>query len=409
MSLLTKATRFARKAATWVRNLSLRDPQGWRRAEGESYAGERVNETSVLALSAAWACVNLVAGTIGSLPLMVYRTDRNGRRTIAKDHPLYRILHDSPNADQTALDFLEGLAASVELKGNAVAEITRGGDDRVISLTPMLWDETTVTRNGAGALVYRWRDRTLTENNVLHVRGFGGNPEGGLSTLAYGRNTFGLATAIERSAGTMFSNGVRPSGVLKFKEWLKPEQRQAAEDRLTQKFVGAMNAGRPLVLEGGVEWQQLTLNPEDAQMLESRRFSVEDICRFFGVPPHMVGHTDKASSWGTGLEQQTLGFQKFTLRRRLKRIEMALEKRLLTPADRADGITIEFSLEGLLRGDSAARSAFYASALQNGWMTINEVRELENLAPVSGGETPRMQSQNVPIAAVPTVLPQPQD
>nr|WP_198360950.1 phage portal protein [Sphingomonas sp. KC8] len=406
---MTKATGFARKAATWVRRLTLRDPEGWRRTEGESYAGERVSETSVLALSAAWACVNLLAGTIGSLPLMLYRTDRSGRRTIAKDHPLYWILHDSPNTDQTSLEFFEGLVASVELKGNAVAEIARGSGGRVISLTPMLWDETTVTRSAAGALVYRWRDKTLTEDHVLHVRGFGGNPEGGLSTLAYGRNTFGLATAIERSAGTMFSNGVRPSGVLKFKEWLKPEQRQAAEDRLSQKFVGAMNAGRPLVLEGGVEWQQLTLNPEDAQMLESRRFSVEDICRFFDVPPHMVGHTDKATSWGTGLEQQTLGFQIFTLRRRLKRIEMALAKRLLTPADRADGITIEFSLEGLLRGDSAARAAFYASALQNGWMTINEVRALENLPPVAGGDTPRMQSQNVPITAVPTALSQPQD
>ncbi|SNS53411.1 phage portal protein, HK97 family [Sphingomonas laterariae] len=405
MNLLVRATGLARKAAVWARRLSLRDPEGWRRTEGQSYAGEQVSETSVLALSTAWACINVLAGTIGSLPLMVHRTDRSGRRTIAKDHPLYRILHDSPNADQTALDFFEGLAASVELKGNAVAEITRAGDGRVISLTPMTWDETTVTRDRGGSLVYRWRDKTLSEDRVLHVRGFGGNPEGGLSTLAYGRNTFGLATAIDRSAGTMFANGVRPSGVLKFKEWLKPEQRQAAEDRMTQKFVGAMNAGRPLVLEGGVEWQQLTINPEDAQMLESRRFSVEDICRFFGVPPHMVGHTDKATSWGTGLEQQTLGFQKFTLRRRLKRIEMALEKRLLTAKDRADGITIEFSLEGLLRGDSAARSAFYASALQNGWMTINEVRELENLAPVAGGETPRMQSQNVPITAVPTALP----
>jgi HK97 family phage portal protein len=132
-------------------------------------------------------------------------------------------------------------------------------------------------------------------------------------------------------------------------------------------------------------------------MLESRAFSVEEICRFFGVPPHMVGHTEKTTSWGTGLEQQTLGFQKFTLRRRLKRIEMALEKQLLTARDRVEGVTIEFNLEGLLRADSKSRSEFYASGLQNGWFTINEVRALENMPPVEGGDTPRMQMQNVPI------------
>jgi HK97 family phage portal protein len=151
------------------------------------------------------------------------------------------------------------------------------------------------------------------------------------------------------------------------------------------------------VLEGGTNWVPFTINPDDAQMLESRRFSVEEICRFFGVPPHMVGHTEKSTSWGTGLEQQTLAFQKFTLRRRIKRIEQALMKQLLTPAERARGLMIEFNLEGLLRGDSKSRADFYQSGLQNGWLTINEVRGLENKPPVAGGNVPRMQMQNVPI------------
>ena len=153
-----------------------------------------------------------------------------------------------------------------------------------------------------------------------------------------------------------------------------------------------------MVLEGGTTWQSLSINPEDAQMLESRRFSVEEICRFFGVPPHMVGHTENSTSWGTGLEQQTLAFQKFTLRRRLKRIEQAVNKQLVSEGDRVRGLFVEFNLEGLLRGDSASRSNFYQSGLSNGWMTINEVRRLENLPPVSGGDTPRMQMQNVPIS-----------
>jgi len=160
-----------------------------------------------------------------------------------------------------------------------------------------------------------------------------------------------------------------------------------------------MNAGRPMVLEGGTKWQQLTINPEDAQMLQSRGFSVEEVCRFFGVPPHMVGHTQNSTSWGTGLEQQTLGFQKFTLRRRLKRIEQASEKQLLTPTERAEGITIEFNLEGLLRADSAARASFYATMVQNGIYTRNEVRALENMPPKPGADELTVQAQNVPVGS----------
>jgi HK97 family phage portal protein len=352
--------------------------------------------TAALSLSAVWACVNLIAGTGATLPLMVYRM-RGDRRETATDHPLYRVLHDSPNAEQTAVDFWEGAFASLELKGNAVAEIDRAGDGRVLALTPLAWDDLNVSRREGGPLEYRRKGELIDAGRILHIRGFGGAPEGGLSTLTHGRRVFGLALAVDRAADATFANGARPSGVLKFKEWLKPEQRQLAESRMTEKFVGSVNAGRPMVLEGGVDWQQLTINPEDAQMLESRAFSIEEVARLFGVPPHMIGHTEKSTSWGTGIEQQTIGFVQYTMRRRLKRIEQALEKYLLTPRDRAEGISIEFNVEGLLRGDSKTRADFHASGLQNGWLTINEVRRRENLPPVEGGDVPRMQMQNVPI------------
>lgn len=382
------------------RPLRVTDPIGWRDSGSPSYAGENVTETSVLGLSAAWACVNLLSGTISTLPLMVYKTDGKGSRRVAADHPLYRLLHDSPNFDQTAVDFWDFTAASVELQGNAYSLITRNGA-KITSLHPIRPDIVAVRRLSSGDLEYRWSEDgkayVVSQTDMLHIRGFGGNPLGGMSTLAFGRNTFGLATAIDKAAGSTFANGLRPSGVLTFDQFLKADQREIAENQLVEKFVGSMNAGRPMVLEGGTKWEQLTINPDDAQMLESRGFSVEEVCRFFGVPPFMIGHTEKSTSWGTGLEQQTLGFAKFTLRRRLKRIEQALEKQLLTPADRASGISIEFNLEGLLRGDSGARSAFYNAGLANGWMTINEVRALENLPPVEGGDVPRMQMQNVPI------------
>jgi len=393
--------RMAYKAATTVlRSLTVREPDGWHTDAMRGDAGEVVTSESVLGLSAVWACVNLLSGTIASLPLMVYRRDANGERVVAKDHPLYRVLHDSPNYDQTSLDFWEFSCAAIELWGNAYALVERSAG-QVRGLHPINPANVSVRRLTNGTLEYRWTEdgktHIETDRTMLHIRGFGGNPLGGMSTLHFGRNTFSLARAIDRSAGGTFRNGLRPSFQLVFEKWLTQEQRQLAETVLMEKYVGAMNSGRPYISEGGAKLETLSINPEDAQMLESRGFSVEEICRFFGVPPFMIGHTEKSTSWGTGLEQQTLGFQKFTLRRRLKRIEQACEKQLLTPDDRARGVTIEFNLEGLLRADSAGRARFYQQMTAIGAMTINEVRALENLPPVEGGDVPRMQMQNVPI------------
>lgn len=402
MSLIDRIAASFRKSAAPVERvepLSLTEPRNWQ--SYESWAGERVESTDVLALSSAWACVNLIAGTIGTLPLMVYRTGSDGMREVAREHPLYRILHDSPNADQTAVDFLEFLSANVELQGNGIARKTVNSRKSMVALTPVRADIVSITRSRTGELRYRWSENgksyDLGQDEVLHVRGFGGGPEGGLSTLTYGRHTFGLAQALDRAAGSTFRNGMRPSIVIAFQEWLSTERRAEVHQALETKYAGAVNAGRPFVAEGGQTVTPLSMTPEDAQMLQSRALSVEDVCRFFGVPPFMIGHTEKSTSWGTGLEQQTLGFQKFTLRRRLSRIEQAMRKQLLTAEDRSNGITIEFSLEGLLRGDSKARAEFYQRMTQMGAMTINEVRQLENLPPVDGGDIPRIQMQNLPI------------
>lgn len=393
----------ARKAADTITPIAMRtgDDLITNRVTLQEYSdGQMATSAAALGLSATWACVNLLAGTIASLPVMIYRTV-NGVRDLAKDHPLYRMLHDSPNADQTALDFWEFMQASIELHGNAFAEKQTLGA-RLVSLTPIRPDTVTVKRLDNGDIGYSWVDSgrqfKRVSADMLHIRGFGGGPLGGASTLSVCRSTFGSAQHVDRAASSMFRNGVRPSGVLtKEGTPFVGDQRKIAEQLLQEKFVGSMNDGRPMLLDNGLKWQQLTINPEDAQMLETRRFSVEEIARVFGVPPHMIGHTENSTSWGTGLEQQTLGFVKFTLRRRLERIEQALEKQLLTPADRAAGISIEFNLEGLLRGDSANRSTFYKEMTAIGVMTINEVRALENLPPVEGGDVPRMQMQNVPI------------
>lgn len=378
----------------------LTHPEDWRDVRS-SDAGESVTETSALALSTVWGCTRLISGTTGSLPCEIRVRQADGHQVADPAHPLYRLLHSSPNGDQTALDFWEFMAASLELQGDAIARRVLDGN-RLVSLVPVRADIVERSRDKkTGAISYRWQEGgtryDLTDAEILHVRGFGGSPLGGLSTLRFGANAFGLARAIDRSAGSVFRNGMQPGGALTFSSFLSAEQRAIAETKLVDKFVGAQNSGRPLVLEGGATWQAISIKPEDAQMLGARRFSVEEICRFFGVPPHMVGHTEKNSSWGKGLEQQTIAFVTYTLRSRLKRIEQAVEKQLLTPADRARGVSVKFNLEGLLRGDSTGRAAYYQTMTQIGAMTINEVRALEGLAPVPGGNVPRLQMQNVPI------------
>lgn len=394
MGLLRKAVTTFRR-----RTLDITNPKGWNGGD-EKPAGEEVTPSGALGLSAAWACVNLIAGTIATLPLMVYRPAKDGSREVAKDHPLYRILHDNPNSDQTAVDYIEFVQSSLEFWGNSYSRIVRSGE-KPVSLLPIRPDIMSVDRADNGRIRYRWSEDGQQferfDDTILHIRGFGGGPLGGLSTLAFARNTFGLAMATDRAARETFSNGMRPSGQFVFKEWLTVDQRELVEKRLAEKYMGAMNAGRPYIAEGGLEYKSISINPEDAQMLETRGFSVDEVCRFFGVPPFMIGHTEKSTSWGTGLAEQVLGFQKFNLRRRCKRIEQSMEKRLLTPADRASGVTIELNMEGLLRGDSAARSAFYKAGLNDGWLNVNQVCAWENLPKVPGGDINRVQMQNVPL------------
>jgi len=264
------------------------------------------------------------------------------------------------------------------------------------------------TRLPDGDIEYRWtlagRSHVKRSKDILHIRGFGGDPLGGLSTLSIGAETFGHARALNRTSGSVFRNAMRPSGVYQTATKLDAEQRKAIEDSLAKRMQGAANSGRPLVLGHDLKWTQLTMAPTDLEMLEARGFSVEEVCRMFGVPPHMIGHTAGNTQLGSSITEQTRAFEKFTLRRRLKRIEQSLRKQLLTPADIAAGITIEFSMEGLLRGSPAERSAFYASGLDKGWLNVNQVCAWENLPPVPGGDINRVQMQNVPLTmtAAPT-------
>lgn len=354
---------------------------------------------NAVGLSATWACVSFWAGNIASLPVTVQRVGPGGVAVDDPTHPLYWLLHDSPNYDQSAFDFWEFVVASIELRGNAYAEIEKRADGFVISLTPIPPDLVTVQRISTGELQYRWTDSTgyhvRAQGDILHIRGFGGGPLGGISPLAACRQAFNSAVATDRAASILFGNGVRTSGVLSTDKPLTGDQRNVAEKLLQEKFVGAANAGRPMLLDNGLKWEQLSIDPHDAEMLESRRFSVEEICRVFEVDPHLVGQTQGNSTLGSSIADQTLSVLKFKMRKRLKRIEGALSKQLLTRADRAAGVAIRFNVEAFLRADSAGRAAFYN--LMKPFMTINQVRALEGWAPVSGGDVIYKQMQDLPI------------
>lgn len=351
-----------------------------------------------LSLSAAWACIRLLSETTGTLPLPLYRREGEARVT-ASDHPLYGLLHDSPNAWQTAAEFWEGQVAHVCGWGNAFSERKVIGD-RLVALEP-LPPTTQVSRDKNGGLRYRFSDRGKSEDlpadKVFHIRGFGFGGDVGLSPIRYGWQTLRGSIAAEDAAVQFMEGGLQVAGFAKEGATGKSTAEQRRElMELFAEFMGSKAAGKVMPLPKDWDWQQLTMNPEDAQLIESRGFNVEQVCRIYRVPPFMVGHTSNSTSWGTGLEQQQIAFLTFALRPYLVRIEQAVKKQLLKPAERST-LYAEFVLEGLLRADSAGRAALYASGGQNGWMTRNEMRRRENLPPKDGGDVLTVQSNLLPL------------
>lgn len=368
---------------------------------GKVYTGQNVTVDAAMQLSTVWACVRLIAETVSTLPLMLYQTGNDGSRSLASNDPLYNLIHSAPNATNTAVEFWEGVALSLCLWGNAYARKEMLGG-RLVALTPLEADKMVVARSTSGAIEYRYTDKkgrsTYREDQIFHVRGFGGSGDTGLSPISFARQSIGAAMATDELTGAIFANGARPSGVLTVDNngVLTPEQRKQFQENIIEPFIGSAKSGGVMVLEAGVKFQAVSLTPEDSQFLQTRAFQVEEICRWFRVPPFMVGHTEKSTSWGSGLEQQLIAFLTFSLKPYLTRIEQSISRSLLRPEQRLT-LKPEFAVEGLLRTDSAARAAFYATMVQNGIMTRNEVRRLENRPPLPGGDELTVQSQNVPL------------
>jgi HK97 family phage portal protein len=351
-----------------------------------SQAGIIVTADKAMQISAVWSCVRLIAETIATLPLSIYERTPDGKR-VARQHPLQFIVHDQPNDESTASVFWEAMVAAMLLRGCGRAErLTLG--PRLVGLRFLSPARLVVSRGVNGQLEYRYtedggRQRVLAPSSIWTVPGFSLDGKHGVSVISYAANVFGAALAADQAASATFERGLLPRVWFKFPRILNKEQRDSARELITNRLSGAVNAAAPAILEADMEVGQLGIPPKDAQLLESRGWSVEEICRWFRVPPHMVGHTGKSTSWGTGIEQQMIGFLTFTLSPWLKRIEQAIAKDLLTPADRSR-FYAKFVVEGLLRADSAGRGNFYAGMVNNGILTRDEVRELEDREPMGG-------------------------
>ena len=353
---------------------------------GGSTAGKNVSERSAMQMTAVYACVRILSEAVACLPVHLYKYNGTGGKEKAIEHPLYHLLHDEPNPEMTSYIFRETLMTHLLLWGNAYAQVIRNGKGEVIALYPLMPNKMSVDRDEQGQLYYTYQrsnDEAATMEgstvvlrpaDVLHIPGLGFDGLVGYSPIAMAKNAIGLAIATEEYGAKLFANGAAPSGVLEHPGTLKDPAR--VRDAWMSQFGGSANSGKVAVLEEGMKYTPISISPEQAQFLETRKFQINEIARIFRVPPHMVGDLEKSSF--SNIEQQSLEFVKYTLDPWVVRWEQSIMRTLLSPTEKNEYF-VKFNLEGLLRGDYQSRMNGYAIGRQNGWMSANDIRELENL------------------------------
>lgn len=353
---------------------------------GQSAAGKRVNERSSMQITAVYACVRVIAESIASLPLHLYRYNEDGGKEKAIDHPLYFLLHNEPNPEMTAFSFFEVLLTHLLLWGNAYCQIIRNGKGEVVALYPLMADRMDVDRDENGHIYYEYTMSSddaptmkgsviqLQPVDVLHIPGMGFDGLVGYSPIAMAKNAIGISIACEEYGSKFFANGAAPSGVLEHPGTLKDPGR--VRESWTQTFGGSHNANKVAVLEEGMKYTPISISPNEAQFLETRKFQIDEIARIFRIPPHMIGDLEHATF--SNIEEMSLEYVQYTLGPWIARLEQSMIRSLLSDAEK--GIYfVKFNVDGLLRGNYQSRMQGYAVARQNGWMSANDIRQLENL------------------------------
>ncbi|MFP3153348.1 phage portal protein [Lachnospiraceae bacterium ZAX-1] len=355
---------------------------------GSTTSGKAVTERSSMQMTAVYACVRILSETVAELPLHLYQYNDDGGKEKALEHSLYHLLHDEPNPEMSSFVFRETLMTHLLLWGNAYAQIIRNGKGEIIALYPLMPNKMTVDRDEQGKLCYLYnrssddaptmKDKGFTVKlspyDVLHIPGLGFDGLVGYSPIAMAKNAIGLAIATEEYGAKFFANGAAPGGVLEHPGTIKDPSK--VREAWQSQFGGSANSNRIAVLEEGMKYTPISVSPEQAQFLETRKFQINEIARIFRVPLHMVGDLEKSSF--SNIEQQSLEFVKYTLNPWLVRWEQSLSRTLFR-ADEKSKYFVKFNVEGLLRGDYESRMNGYATARQNGWMSANDIRELENL------------------------------
>ena len=358
---------------------------------GGTTSGKPVNERTAMQMTAVYSCVRILAEAVAGLPLHLYQYTDSGGKEKAQNHSLYFLLHDEPNPEMSSFVFRETLMTHLLLWGNAYAQIIRNGKGEIIGLYPLMPNRMRIDRDNKGDLRYsytKYSDEgpfpkgiavSLRPSDVLHIPGLGFDGLVGYSPIAMAKNAIGLAMATEEYGAKFFANGAAPGGVLEHPGTIKDPQK--VKESWNRAYQGSANSHQVAVLEEGMKYQPIGISPEQAQFLETRKFQINEIARIFRVPPHMIGDLEKSSF--SNIEQQSLEFVKYTLDPWVIRWEQAISRALLRP-DEKKLFFAKFNVDGLLRGDYVSRMNGYATARQNGWMSANDIRELENLDRIPG-------------------------
>lgn len=355
-----------------------------------SPSGYPVTETTAMRVAAVYACVEKIC-VIASLPKHIYQRTDNGAERI--DHDYWAFLNTQPDDNWTAASLWERTISSMLLRGDGIIEIRRPPKTgHVIGLKPYLWDNTSILRDHKGVISYRVTDphtrqqKILLADEVLHIPGFGFNGWHGMSVIQYAAyNGVGIALAANQYSSEFFANGINPDIVLATDQTLNQKQTDDLKQQIENKHAGIGNRHKPLILQGGLKVQQVSLSSEDAQLLQTREFQVVDLCTAFGVPPQLIGAKESVSGWaGASLEQVNIFFAKYTLKGHIARIEQEINRKLFPGNSK---IFVKFNMDAFLDGDSKSQAEYFAKALggpgQQGFMYVNEVRKLKNLPPLS--------------------------
>lgn len=380
---------------TSVRNAGIQYPSP---TAYETDAALTVTEESAMQVSAVWACTRLIAETVASLPIHVYQQTPDGR-VITKNHWFARMMSRKPNRYQTKVEFWETMMFNLLLHGNAYAKIGKMGGE-IRTLLPLMSAQVETQLLSDGDVIYQHTEdagvTVYASESIWHLKLFG-NGIVGKSPLAFGRNIFGIAQATEKAVTKIYSNGGKPSGTLTIDRLLTPEQRTAIRENFSTLTTGTDE--RLLVLENGMKFDQISLSPQDIELLSSRKFQLEEICRWFGVPSVLVNDTSGSTAWGSGIEQLVNGFYKLNLRPYLERIESSVSSNLFNEQE-AKQYEVEFDFEGLLRSDLKSRLEAYRTAVAGTIMTPNEVRKLEGLPIIEGADKLLSQVNMAPIQQI---------